>query len=67
MSIGAEVPRDRAKRLLLGRGRYVDDISLPRMLHMAFVRSPYAHARVEAIDCAEARVLDGVVAVLTAA
>ena len=67
MSIGAEVPRDRAKRLLLGRGRYVDDISLPRMLHLAFVRSPYAHARVETIDCAEARVLDGVVAVLTAA
>ena len=67
MSIGAEVPRDRAKRLLLGRGRFVDDISLPRMLHVAFVRSPYAHARIEAIDGTEARALDGVAAVLTAA
>ncbi len=67
MSIGAEVPRDRAKRLLLGRGRFVDDISLPRMLHLAFVRSTHAHARIEAIDCAEARALEGVVAVLTAA
>ncbi|MBT7664099.1 MAG: hypothetical protein HN608_04205, partial [Rhodospirillaceae bacterium] len=52
MSIGAEVPRDRAKRLLTGRGRFVDDIQLPRMLHLAFVRSPYAHARIEAIDTA---------------
>jgi carbon-monoxide dehydrogenase large subunit len=67
MSIGAEVPRDRAKRLLLGRGRFVDDITMPRLLHLAFVRSPYAHARIEAIDCAAARDLQGVVAVLTAA
>ncbi|MFP6696635.1 MAG: xanthine dehydrogenase family protein molybdopterin-binding subunit [Alphaproteobacteria bacterium] len=67
MSIGAEVPRDRAKRLLGGRGRFVDDISMPRLLHLAFVRSPYAHARIEAIDCLAARALKGVVAVLTAA
>jgi len=67
MSIGAEVPRDRAKRLLVGRGRYVDDISLPRMLHLAFVRSPYAHARIDAIDTSRAMALPGVVAVFTAA
>ena len=66
MSIGAEVPRDRAKRLLFGRGKYVDDISLPRMLHLAFVRSPYAHARIGAIDTARAMASPGVVAVFTA-
>jgi len=66
MSIGASVPRDRAKRLLLGRGQFVDDIQLPRMVHLAFVRSPYAHARIEAIGTAEAMALPGVIAVYTA-
>ena len=66
MSIGASVPRDRAKRLLLGRGNYVDDISLPRMLHLALVRSPYAHAHVGAIETREALALPGVIAVFTA-
>lgn len=65
--IGAEVPRDRARRLLTGRGRFVDDIALPRMLHMAFVRSPFAHARICSIDTAAARGMPGVVRVLTAA
>lgn len=64
--IGAEVPRDRAKRLLSGRGRFVDDIAVPRMLHMAFVRSPYAHARIGDIDSETARRMPGVVRVLTA-
>ncbi|MBT4487408.1 MAG: xanthine dehydrogenase family protein molybdopterin-binding subunit, partial [Rhodospirillaceae bacterium] len=67
MSIGTEAPRDRAKRLLFGRGKYVDDIDLPRMLHLAFVRSPYAHARIAAIDTAAATALPDVVAVFTAA
>ena len=48
------MPRDRAKRLLAGRGRYIDDIVLPRMLHLAFVRSPYPRARIDAIDTVEA-------------
>lgn len=65
--IGAEVPRDRARRLLTGRGRFVDDISLPRMLHMAFVRSPYAHARIGGIETDVAWAMPGVVQVLTAA
>lgn len=65
--IGAEVPRDRAKRLLAGRGRFVDDISLPRMLHMAFVRSPHAHARIIAIDTSAAATMPGVVRVVTEA
>ncbi len=66
MSIGASVPRDRAKRLLLGRGRYIDDIALPRMLHLALVRSPFARARIGNIETAEALALPGVVAVFTA-
>jgi carbon-monoxide dehydrogenase large subunit len=58
--IGKSLPRPNAKRLLAGRGRFVDDIQLPRMLHAAFVRSPYAHADIVAIDGAEAATLPGV-------
>ncbi|UFZ05177.1 xanthine dehydrogenase family protein molybdopterin-binding subunit [Bradyrhizobium ontarionense] len=58
--IGRAVPRPNAKRLLAGRGRYVTDIRLPRMLHAAFLRSPYAHARIVAIDTGQARALAGV-------
>src|SRR5262249_14381273 len=47
-----------------GRGRFVDDIRLPGMLHAAFVRSPYAHARVGAIDKSAALALPGVQAVI---
>ncbi len=65
--IGASVPRLELKRLVAGRGRFIDDISLPRMVHAAFVRSPYAHARLVSIDTAEARRQPGVVAVYTAA
>ncbi len=65
--IGASVPRLELKRLAAGRGRYIDDIVLPRMLHAAFVRSPSPHARLTKLDAAEARRQPGVVAVLTAA
>jgi carbon-monoxide dehydrogenase large subunit len=58
--IGRSVPRPNAKRLLAGRGRYTDDIQLPRMLHAAFARSPYARARIVAIDVAQARASPGV-------
>lgn len=61
--IGASVARPNARRLLQGRGRFVDDKVLPRMLHAAFVRSPYAHARIVSIDTTAARALPGVVAV----
>jgi carbon-monoxide dehydrogenase small subunit len=44
--IGKRIPRRESMRLLRGRGRYVSDINLPRMLHLAFVRSPHAHARI---------------------
>ena len=65
--IGRSVPRPNAARLLAGQGRYVDDLHLPRMLHAAFLRSPYAHARVVAIDAAAARACPGVAAVFTRA
>src|SRR5439155_19238713 len=54
-------------RILTGRGRYVDDVSLPGLLHAAFLRSPYAHARINALDSAAARAMPGVIAVLTGA
>ncbi len=58
--IGKSVPRPNAKRLLAGRGRFTDDIQLPRMLHAAFARSPYAHARIVSIDASGARAMPGV-------
>jgi len=58
--IGKSVPRPNAKRLLAGRGRFTDDIQLPRMLHAAFARSPYAHARIVSIDASAARAMPGV-------
>jgi aerobic carbon-monoxide dehydrogenase large subunit len=64
---GASVKRSEDPRILTGRGRYVDDIKLPGMLHAAFVRSPLAHARVLAVDVSAAQALPGVVAVLTGA
>ncbi|MET0969931.1 MAG: xanthine dehydrogenase family protein molybdopterin-binding subunit [Tardiphaga sp.] len=65
--IGRSVPRPNAKRLLAGRGRYVTDITLPRMLHVAYVRSPYAHARIVSIDIDAARAMPGVRLVATGA
>ncbi|MEH6717869.1 MAG: xanthine dehydrogenase family protein molybdopterin-binding subunit [Aurantimonas endophytica] len=65
--IGRSVPRPNAARLVEGQGRYVDDISLPRMVHVAFLRSPHAHARIVAIDAAEALQLPGVLRVFTGA
>jgi len=49
--VGRSVTRPNARRLAQGRGQYVDDIVLPRMLHVAYVRSPYAHARIVSIAC----------------
>ena len=63
--IGRSVPRPNAKRLLTGQGRFVDDIKVKRMVHVAFVRSPYAHARVTGIDTAAAAASLGVVRVVT--
>lgn len=65
--IGQPTPRADAARLLSGRGKFVDDLQLPRMVHAAFYRSPYAHAKINGIDVTEARAAPGVVAVYTGA
>lgn len=58
--IGRSVTRPNAKRLLAGKGKYVTDIRLPRMLYAAFVRSPYAHAKIISIDKSAAAAMAGV-------
>ena len=65
--IGRSVPRPDLDRLLQGRGGFVSDLVLPRMVHAAFARSPFAHARIRHIDRAAARAAPGVVAVVTGA
>src|SRR6202047_5424677 len=65
--IGRSVPRPNLARLTQGRGQYVSDVILPRMAHVAFVRSPHAHARIAAIATAAARKAPGVIAVVTGA
>jgi carbon-monoxide dehydrogenase large subunit len=61
--IGQPLPRPNARRLLVGKGRYVDDKVLPRMVQAAFVRSPHAHARLLSVDLTAARAAPGVIAV----
>jgi len=63
--IGESVIRPQTTRLLAGRGVFTDDVTLPRMLHVAFVRSPHAHARIASIDSTGARALRGVVVAVT--
>jgi carbon-monoxide dehydrogenase large subunit len=63
--VGASVKRGDDPRLLTGRGRFVDDLSLPRLLHVAIVRSPHAHARIVALDLEAARRAPGVAGLLT--
>jgi aerobic carbon-monoxide dehydrogenase large subunit len=63
---GARVKRSEDPRLLTGRAQFVDDVHLPGMLHAAFKRSDYAHARIVSVDVEAARAMAGVVAVFTA-
>jgi len=63
--VGRRVKRTEDPRLIKGLAHYVDDIGLPNTLHVAFVRSMYAHARINGIDTAEASKAAGVVAVYT--
>ncbi|ALG72959.1 carbon monoxide dehydrogenase [Azospirillum thiophilum] len=62
--VGQGVPRPNARRLLEGRGTYVDDVELPRMVHVAYLRSPHAHARIGRIDALAALDMPGVVAIV---
>jgi aerobic carbon-monoxide dehydrogenase large subunit len=63
--IGRAMKRVEDPRLIQGRATYVDDITLPGMLHMAVLRSPYAHAQLGKINCDAAKALPGVVDVFT--
>ena len=63
--IGAPLRRKEDWRFLTGRGRFVDDVKLPNMLHAVVVRSPHAHARILAVDTAAARGMPGVADVVT--
>src|SRR5881397_3336803 len=63
--IGKSVKRIEDPRLLRGKGRYIDDLKLPRMAHAAILRSPHAHARIVSIDTSAAEKLPGVIKVAT--
>lgn len=63
---GQRIKRNEDPRLLTGQALFVDDVDLPGMLHVAFVRSPYAHARIRRVDTSAARAREGVVAVYAA-
>ena len=65
--IGRSVPRPNLRRLTQGRGQYVSDVALPRMAHVAYVRSPHAHARIVKITSGAAKKAPGVIAVVTGA
>jgi carbon-monoxide dehydrogenase large subunit len=65
--IGQAMTRREDLRLLTGKGQYIDDLSLPNEAFVAFVRSPYAHAKIVSIDASAAKALPGVIAVLTGA
>lgn len=64
-TVGTSVLPDEAIPLIEGEGRFINDIQLPGMRHVAFLRSPHAHARLRSVDVSKARELPGVVKVLT--
>jgi len=63
--VGKALPRKEEDRLLRGRGKFADDIKLRDMAYLAFVRSPYAHARIISIDPSAAEALPGVICAIT--
>jgi carbon-monoxide dehydrogenase large subunit len=65
--LGAPIKRVEDPRFITGKGRYLDDISLTGMAHVAVLRSPYAHANIRSIDTSAARAMPGVLAVFTGA
>ncbi|RME73150.1 MAG: xanthine dehydrogenase family protein molybdopterin-binding subunit [Chloroflexi bacterium] len=65
--VGQRITRNEDPRLLTGQALFTDDVHLPGMLHAAFLRSDYAHARIKRIDTSKALERPGVVAVYTAA
>src|SRR5918994_5427685 len=65
--VGSPVKRVEDPRFITGRARYLDDIKLTGMTHMAILRSPYAHANIRSVDIAAAQAMPGVLAVFTGA
>ena len=65
--LGKPLKRKEDPRLIQGLAHYVDDIVLPGMLHVAILRSPYAHAKIRSVDVSKAQGAPGVVQVLTGA
>ena len=63
---GQRIKRNEDARLLTGNAQFVDDVHLPQMGHIAFLRSPYANARIRSVDASKARQMEGVIAVYTA-
>jgi carbon-monoxide dehydrogenase large subunit len=63
--MGHSVKRKEDPRFIRGKGEYIDDITLPGMLWLDIVRSPYAHARIKSIDASAALAIPGVLAVIT--
>ena len=63
--VGTSVRSKEAPRHVTGRGRFVDDLVLPRMLHAFVLRSPYAHARIVSVDASRALKAPGVLGVMT--
>ncbi|HSE94167.1 MAG TPA: xanthine dehydrogenase family protein molybdopterin-binding subunit, partial [Methylomirabilota bacterium] len=65
VTVGVSVKRREDARLLGGAGRYLDDLRVPGMLHLAIVRSPHPHARIVSVGRRAARACPGAVAVFT--
>jgi aerobic carbon-monoxide dehydrogenase large subunit len=65
--LGAPIKRVEDPRFITGKGRFLDDIALPGMAHMAILRSPYAHANITSVDTSAAKAMPGVVAVIVGA
>ena len=64
--IGRSLPRENAKKHLEGGGQFVDDLVLPRMVNVAFLRSPFAHAQIVSINFEEAKECPGIIDIFTA-
>jgi len=65
--LGTPMKRVEDPRFITGNGRYLDDLKLPAMAHMAILRSPYAHANIRSIDTSAAKAMPGVLTVITGA
>ncbi len=65
--LGKPIKRTEDPRFITGKGRYLDDIKLTGMVHMAILRSPYAHANIRSIDTSAAAAMPGVLAVIVGA